>query len=389
MKPLTKALSLLFVLLFCAGVAAAQGNNQINGQVLDVQGKPLPDATVTLKSEDTGQVITLHTDKNGKFVQIGLKAGVYDINVTTTSTQLPPYQQKLQVKEGESGTLVINFKDIMEKFSASEEGKKREEEANAFKNMKAHFDAGVAAMNDAGTLQTQLRTAAADQKSALQEKRTADCQTASTEFGEASKGVNAKDVNNTATVWSNLGAADECVGKYDDAAAAFQKATDAKPSAAAYRGLSTNLANAAGPLTDPAAIQAKVTDASAACDKAIALDPTSAAPCWKNVGIALYNKQHQKEAVVPLQKASAADPKDAQTWFLLGSCLSAQIEPKEEGGKEIYIIPPGTAEAYQKCMDTAPNGPYAAYASQCKQSLDELAVYGAGVATSSGKKKHQ
>ena len=385
MVRLMKATGLLIVFLLCAGVVAAQGNNRIDGQVLDVQGKPLPDATVTLKSEDSGQVITLKTDKDGKFVQIGLKAGMYDINVTTTNAQLPPYAQKLQVQEGQSGTLVINFKDIMEKYTNSEEGKKREEEQNAFKNMKVHFDAGVIAMNDASALQTQIRTAAADQRSALQEKRAADCQTASTEFGEASKGVSAKDVNNTATVWGNLGAADECIGKYDDAAAAFQKAADAKPSAGSYRGLSTNLANAAASSTNPAVVQQKVTDAGAACDKAIALDPTSAAPCWKNVGIALYNKQHQKEAVAAFQKATAVDPKDAQTWFLLGASLSAQIDSKQEGGKEIYVIPPGTTEAYQKCIDAAPNGPYA---EQAKQGLEELKALSGGVETSSGKKKH-
>lgn len=385
MKRLIKATTIAFAFLLLAGIAAAQGNNRINGQVLDVQGKPLPDATVTLKSEDSGQVITLKTDKDGKFVQIGLKAGMYDISVTTTNAQLPPYAQKLQVQEGQSGTLIINFKDIMEKFNNSEEGKKREEEQNAFKNMKTHFDAGVTAMTDAGTLQTQIRTAPADQRSALQEKRTADCQTASTEFGEASKGVNTKDVNNTATVWGNLGAADECIGKYDDAAAAFQKAADVKPSVSAYRGLSTNLANAAASSTDPAVVQQKITDAGAACDKAIALDAASAAPCWKNVGIALYNKQHQKEAVGAFQKATAADPKDAQTWFLLGSSLSAQIDSKQEGGKEIYIIPPGTTEAYQKCIDAAPSGPYA---EQAKQGLEELKALSGGVETSSGKKKH-
>lgn len=385
MRRFVRAVGMLFVFSLCAGLAAAQGNNQINGQVLDQEGKPLPDATVTLKSDDTGQTITLHTDKNGKFVQVGLKAGIYDINVTATGVQLPPYSQKLQVKEGESGTLVINFKDIMEKYNNSEEGKKREEEANSFKNMKAHFDAGVAAMNDAGTLQTQIRTAAADQKSALQEKRTADCQTAANEFGEASKGVNAKDVNNTATVWGNLGAADECIGKFDDAASAFQKAADAKPTAGAYRGLSTNLANAAASQSDPAAVQSKVADAGAACDKAVALDPTAAAPCWKNIGIALYNKQHQKEAVAAFQKATTADAKDAQTWFLLGSSLAAQIDSKQEGGKEIYIIPPGTTEAYQKCIDVAPSGPYA---EQAKQGLEELKALSGGVETSSGKKKH-
>ena len=75
-------------------------------------------------------------------------------------------------KKAKSGTLVINFKDIVAKYGNPEEAKKREEEANAFKNMKVHFEAGVAAMNDANALQPQLRTATADQKSALQQKRT-------------------------------------------------------------------------------------------------------------------------------------------------------------------------------------------------------------------------
>jgi len=385
MRRRVKVCGMLFAFLLCARVAAAQGNNQLDGQVLDLQGKPLPDAIVTLKSEDTGQVITLKSDKNGKFVQLGLKAGIYDVGVTTTNPQIPPYNQKLQIQEGQSGTLVINFKDIVAKYGNSEEAKKREDEANAFKNMKVHFDAGVAAMTDASAVQTQLRTASADQKTALQDKHKSDCDTAASEFEQAEKGVGAKDVNNHSLVWSNLGAAYECAGRYDDAAGAFQKSVDLKPTAQAYRGLSTNLANAAASSKDPAAVQQKVTDAGAACDKAIAIDPTAAAPCWKNVGIALYNKQHQKEAVEPLQKAAAADPKDAQTWFLLGSCLSAQIDSKQEGGKEIYIIPPGTTEAYQKCIDAAPNGPYA---EQAKQGLEELKALSGGVETSSGKKKH-
>lgn len=379
-------LAVVALVLWCAGVAAAQGNNRIDGQVLDQQGNPLPDATVTLKSEDSGQVYNFKADKSGKFVQLGLKAGIYDVSVTAPpNLQLPPFSEKFQIKEGESGTLVINYKDIMAKYGNSEEAKKREEEANAFKNMKAHFDAGHQAMLDADSLVPQINAAPADQKASLLEKRTTDCQNAANEFAQAEKGVNQKDLKNHSVVLGNLGAADECAGKNDDAAAAFQKAADLQPSAPVYRGLSTNLAKAAASLTDPAAIQAKVTEAGAACDKAGALDPTSIAPCWKNIGIALYNKQHQKEATPALQKAAATDPKDAQTWFLLGSCLSAQIDSKEVGGKEVYTIPPGTTDAYQKCVDVAPNGPYAP---QCKAGLDELATLSGGVSTSVGKKRH-
>ena len=91
-----------------------------------------------------------------------------------------------------------------------------------------------------------------------------------------------------------------------------------------------------------------------------------------------------KEAIVPLQKAAQADPKDAQTWFLLGAALSATIETKVQGDRMIYIIPPGTIEAYQKCIDVAPNGPYAA---QAKQVLDGLAAMSGGEQTVEKKKK--
>jgi tetratricopeptide (TPR) repeat protein len=374
-------LGIVALLCLCAGAAVAQGNNRIDGQVLDLDGKPLPDATVTIKSEGSGQVFTLKTDKNGKFVQLGLKGGLYDLSVNTNNPQMPPFTQKFQLSEGQSATIpTISYKDL----ANSPEVKKRAEEQDAFKNMKAHFDAGRQAITEADALGQQIRTAPADQKSGLQEKRTADCQTAATNFAEAAKGVQPKDVKNSATVLQNLGAAYECAGRYDDAVGAFQKAVDAQPSAGGYNGLSTNLANSAVAQNDPSVLQAKITEAGADCDKAAALDASNSTVCWKNLGIVLYNKQRQKEATAAFQKVTAANPKDAQAWFLLGSCLSAQIDSKQEGGKEIYVIPQGTTEAYQRCVDAAPDGPYAP---QCKAGLDELAQLSGGVSTSTGKKK--
>jgi len=372
------------LLLMCAGVAAAQGNNRIDGQVLDAQGNPLPDATVTLKNEDSGQVVTAKTDKSGKFVQLGLRAGIYDVSVTSPNAQIPPFSEKFQVKEGESGTLIINYKEIMAKYAESPEAKKRAEEENAFKNMKTHFDAGRQAMTEADALGQQIRTASADQKSGLQEKRTTDCQNAADEFAAAAKGVQPKDVKNTAVVLQNLGAAYECAGKYDDAVTAFQKSVDAQPNAGTYTRLSTNLADAAVMQNDPNVLEQKVNEAKADCDKAAALEPASAAVCWKNLGIVLYNKQHQKEAVAAFQKATEIDAKDAQTWFLLGSSLTALIDTKMEGNKMVAVIPPGTKEAYQKCIDAAPSGPYAP---QAKAGLDELAQLSGGEATTVTKGK--
>ena len=265
---------------------------------------------------------------------------------------------------------------------SAEEAKKREEAADAFKNMKVHFDAGMAAMNDSATLRPQLKAAPADQQAAIKAKLDADYQTAITELQQAEKGVPAKDAKSHAVVWSNLGQAYEFAGHYDEAAAAFGKAAEFQPQAPFYEHLSTSLVNSA--VAQPAFDAAKLTDASAACDKAAALDPTSAARCWKNIGIILSNKGHQAEATVPLQKATQADPKDAQAWYLLGGALSASITPKQEGDKMTYVIPPGTVEAYQKAIDAAPTGPYAA---QAKESLDQLNALSGGEATSISSKK--
>src|ERR1700679_3516791 len=121
-------------------------------------------------------------------------------------------------------------------------------------------------MNDAKTVKTQLCTASTDQKSALQDKRSGDCQTAVTEFNQAEQGVPEKETKNHALVWGNLGAADECAGKYGDPARSFQKAPGLLPTAGYYTGLANNDANLGAPPTDPKESAAKFTDANAACD---------------------------------------------------------------------------------------------------------------------------
>lgn len=59
-----------------------------------------------------------------------------------------------------------------------------------------------------------------------------------------------------------------------------------------------------------------------------------------------------------------------QAWFLFGRALLSTIETKQEGNVITSVFPLGTAEAFQKCIDADPNGPYA---SQAKGVLDALA----------------
>jgi tetratricopeptide (TPR) repeat protein len=376
---------LLLALVFATIAAAQTTTSGLEGEVLDPNGQPWADVTVEIKNPSIGYLTTLKTDKNGKFLRMGLRAGIYTITVISEKDQLN-YPTNMRISDEQMNSFKINFKDVVRSGGAAapEEVKKKEEEEAKFRDMKVHFEAGRDAMNKSEALIKQIKAAPADQKAPLQEELKTDVQTAITELQQAEQGMTAKDVNNHATVWGNLGQAYEYAGRYDDASKAFQKAIELRPQAPYYQHLSLDLVNAAVTQTDPKTAETMIADASANCDKAIALDPTAAAPCWKNMGAVLSNKSKMKEAIVPLQKAAQADPKDAQTWFLLGAALSATIETKVQGDRMIYIIPPGTIEAYQKCIDVAPSGPYAA---QAKQVLDGLAAMSGGEQTVEKKKK--
>jgi tetratricopeptide (TPR) repeat protein len=386
MRRLISVCGALAAVLLLASVAAAQ-NARAVGQVLDRDGKPWADVTVVMKS-DTGRTFTVKTDKSGKYSQIGLQGGLYTFTLTDAGGTLN-FTEKHQIGADGDTEVDFNFKELAAQAGPSpEEQKKREASANAFKEMATHFNAGKAAMDDSDALRKQLATAPADQKSAIQDKLDADYKTAIDELQQAEQGVQPKDVKNHAVVWSTLGQAYDRAGRYDDAAGAYQKAVDVNPQPSYYADLSTALVNVAVAQTDPAALTSKLADAGAACDKATALDTTTTAAttarCWKNEGIILSNKGHLAEAVVPLQKASQADPKDAQTWFLLGGALASQIVTKQEGTKLTYTFPPGLIDAYQQCIAADPNGPYAG---QAKATLDGLNQLSGGTSTLVNEKK--
>jgi tetratricopeptide (TPR) repeat protein len=387
MRRLIPVCGALAAVLLLASAAAAQ-NARVVGQVLDRDGKPWADITVVMKS-DTGRTFTVKTDKSGKYSQIGLQGGLYTFSLSDPQGTLGNFSEKHQIGADGDTEVNFNFKELAAQAGPSpEEQKKREESANKFKDMANHFNAGKAAMDDSDALRKQLAAAPADQKSAIQDKLDADYKTAIDELQQAEQGVQPKDVKNHAVVWSTLGQAYDRAGRYDDAAGAYQKAIEVNPQPSYYADLSTALVNVAVAQTDPAALTSKLADAGAACDKATALDTTTTAAttarCWKNEGIILSNKNHLSEAVVPLQKATTADPKDAQAWFLLGGALASQIVTKQEGTKLTYTFPPGLLDAYQQCITVDPNGPYAA---QAKATLDGLNQLSGGTSTLVNEKK--
>jgi tetratricopeptide (TPR) repeat protein len=385
MKRLFAAWGMLAISFLFPAIAAAQGTGRLNGEIMDKDGTPWADLTVEIKNPDTGQTLTVKTDKNGRFVQLGLRSGIYTITLLSPKDNIS-FPSRFQIADGQENDFKLNYKDELAKNAAAHPDalKAREEEENKFKMMKTHFAAGIAALTDSNEISKQLKTAPADQKSALQQKKTADCQTAVTEFQQAEQGVGPKEVNNHALVWGNLGQAEECAGHFDEAAKAFQNAVALKPQPNYYTGLSTNIAKASIAAKDPKAIEAQAAEASAGCEKSAAADPVEGERCWKNLGIVYYSASMMKQAVPPLQKAAGLDPKDADAWFLLGNALTGTIDSKQEGDKIIYIVPPGTVDAYKKYLELAPNGPHAA---EAQANIQGLAQYQQAEETKIVKKK--
>ena len=140
----------LALVLLAAASVAAQGLGRLDGQILDPQGNPYPDVTVVIKNPDTGQTLTVKTDKAGKFTALGLRTAVYNLTITNEKDHLT-FQDQFHVDETGENNYKLNLKEMLAKQAGAhpEEVKKREEEEQKREGMKAHYDAGMAAINDA------------------------------------------------------------------------------------------------------------------------------------------------------------------------------------------------------------------------------------------------
>ena len=347
--------------------AAAQNTGTLLGEVLDLEGKPFPAITVILKNKEMGQTFEVKTDKSGKFFQTGLRGGVYILSVKVKDQVI--YETDTLVRSGEESSVTINFKELKEKQGAGalEAQKKQEEEKKKFENLKVHFDSGVAALDQAKVVRGEMQRTPPDQRAPMEQKLSDLNGTAINELEAAEKAAAEKDPNRH-IVLAKLGEAYEAAGRFQDAAAAYQKAVDLKPDVAGYY---NNLGNALAKV-------GRMDEAMAAYQKSASLDPANAASAWRNAGIVLYNASKSKEAVEPLRKATELDPKNPQGWYLLGAALVGAMGMKQEGDRIIPILQPGTIEAYQKCIEVDPNGTYGA---QCKQGLEQLEAMGVGIPT--------
>ena len=157
-------------------------------------------------------------------------------------------------------------------------------------------------------------------------------------------------------LWYELGVAQLGLMKWDAADASFKKAVDfslasKKPSPELIGG-----AYAAEGEAD--ARNNKPTIAINEYDLAAQTNPVKAGLYYSNEAVVFFNVGNAEAQAASADKAIRAAPSNPLPYYLKGQALAGKTTINSRTGT--YTLPPGCAEAYQKYLELAPNGPYSA-----------------------------
>lgn len=157
-------------------------------------------------------------------------------------------------------------------------------------------------------------------------------------------------------LWAQLGLAQNGLKKYDDALVSYKKALDVDLASKKPNPAIQGMANAG--MGEAYARQGKVPEANAAYDAAAKANPPLAGFYLRNEAVIFFQTGNADAQVAAANEAIAASPNDALLYYLKGQGLvsKATIDPKTQR----IVLPDGCADSYQKYLELAPDGPYAA-----------------------------
>lgn len=157
-------------------------------------------------------------------------------------------------------------------------------------------------------------------------------------------------------LWAQLGQAQVGLKKYDDAITTFKKTLDLENAAKAPKPQILGLANSG--LGEVYARTGKIQEANDAYDAAAKINPTQAGFYLKNEAVIFFQTNQADAQVAAADKAIAVDPTSPVLYYLKGNGLVQKTTMDAKTNK--LVAPPGCLEAYQKYLQLAPDGPYAA-----------------------------
>jgi tetratricopeptide (TPR) repeat protein len=367
-------LPLLLVLAvgLSAPLAFAQNTGTVKGICKDLEGKPIAQAEVEWIGTETGHKYTLKTNNKGEYFSLGIVAGKYNVKLSKDGKELWHFNG---VQKGLDET-ALDFDLKKEQASPAQgQGMTSEQAAKA----KATHDKAEAEKKTVGTLNEKLNAA----KTASD---AGDFETAIATLTEANQIDSTRDL-----IWFKLADAYRMSGpkqtdpeekkkRYEMAAADYQKAIEMRSGSEAAQKDPDNNKNMAAyynNLAEAYSKSNKVDDSVISYNKAAELDPAHAATYLFNEGAVLTNMGRVDDAIAAFDKVIAADPTKADAYYWKGVNLIGKATLK--GDK--MVAPEGTAEAFKKYLELAPDGKLA------QPAKDMLASIGATIETGFGTKK--
>lgn len=343
-------LGTLALVLGAASAGYAQApTGSIHGHIQDPVGAPIKGAQVLVTTDGKTPKYTFNADDNGDYKGDGIAPGTYVLDL---QAQGKPVDQLMDVK-------VVAGQDEAENFDLSRPeymAKMTPEQRKQVEDIKKQNASALAANSVIKNLNADLATARADNKS----KNYAEADQLMTKDAQAKP--------DASVIWLELGTAQVGEKKYPEAVTSLQKAislesANPKPNAEL-------IGSANNALGEAQAGQNKTADATAAYDAAAKANPTQAGMYYTNETIILARTGQNGEAVsAAADKAIAADPNKPIPYYLKGQALigKATVDPKTQK----IVAPPGCAEAYQKYLDLAPDGQFAADAKNILASMGQ------------------
>jgi len=320
----------------------AQETGKIHGHVQDPAGTPMKGGTVSL-STDGGKTAkySFKTDDSGDYKGDGIAAGTYTViyrNPDTPADKVVDEFNDVKIAAGADTTQDFDMSRAEYLAKMTPEQRKLMEEVKA-KNAEV-----IKENSQIKNLNADLLKAREDNK----DKNYTEADSLMT------RDTGAKP--DAAVLWVELGIAQKGEKKYTDAATSLQKAIDLDK---ASKKPNTDLQAVAGDnLGEALAMAGKIPEAQAAYEAAAQADPKQAGIRYANEAIIMDRVGNLDATVAAADKAIAADPSKPIPYYLKGKALinKATVDPKTQK----IVAPPGCAEAYQKYLELAPDGPFAA-----------------------------
>ena len=375
-SPVAGAMSAL-LLAVSASLSAQQPQQvgSIHGHTQDTVGVPITDGIIGIANPgDKTPKYTFNTDASGDYKGTGIAPGTYTVFLrqsTTAADKVVDQFPEVKITAGTDTQQDFDLTRPAYMATLTPEQRKQVEDLRA-KNSSAvkdnavikNLNANLTKARDDNSKGRKGSCVSATGNSILGTTDAASCTAhGGTPNDYVQECTESETLMTQATaakpdasvLFVELGNAQFCLKKYDDAITSLKKGIELD---AASKKPNPEVQGSAGnTLGEAYANLKKGDDAQAAYEAAAKINPTQAGMYYQNEAIVMARTGNTDATVAAADKAIAATPDKPIAYYLKGQALinKATVDPKTQK----IVAPPGCAEAYQKYLELAPDGPFA------------------------------